>query len=223
MDQFVYCDERDFMSVTKNQLLLENVNKSYGSNAIIRNLSCVFDQGCHVLLGKNGSGKSTLLKLIVGSEKVDSGNIRFNHVQLNNQDVKYKSNLGYASDKLHFYPFLTGQEFLNFIFLAKKQKNKNQIDDILEGFAVKDYLSYRLEEMSLGNQKKFILAAAFIGDPALMLFDEPTNEIDVTAKAFLAELLNKKIAAGKIIIFSSHDSDFLEKVSANKHQIDQIF
>lgn len=211
------------MSAMVNQLLLEKINKSYGTKSVIQDLNYAFDQGCHVLIGKNGSGKSTLLKLISGSEKSDSGNITFNGIRLNSDDLTYKSNLGYAPDKLMIYPFLTGEEYLNFVFLAKKEKNKNQIDDILDGFSVKKYLSYRLEEMSLGNQKKFILAAAFIGDPSLLLFDEPTNEIDVAAKAYLVELFNKKIAAEKTIIFSSHDDDFLSKIHAYKHYANEIF
>lgn len=211
------------MNGMSNQLVLEKINKSYAAKPVIHNVNVTFDLGCHVLIGKNGSGKSTLLKLISGSEKADSGNITFNGIRLSTDDLTYKANLGYAPDKLMIYPFLTGEEFLNFVFLAKKEKNKNQIDDILDGFAVKQYLPYRLEEMSLGNQKKFILAAAFIGDPALLLFDEPTNEIDVAAKAYLVELFNKKITAGKTIIFSSHDDDFLSKINANKHYANQIF
>lgn len=211
------------MSAMVNQLLLEKINKSYGAKSVIHDLNYAFDQGCHVLIGKNGSGKSTFLKLVSGSEKSDSGNIAFNGIQLNTDDLTYKSNLGYAPDKLMIYPFLTGEEFLNFVFLAKKEKNKNQIDDILDAFFIKKYLSYRLEEMSLGNQKKFILIAAFIGNPSLLLFDEPTNEIDVAAKAYLIELFNKKITAGKTIIFSSHDEDFLDKIGANKHYVDKIF
>lgn len=209
--------------IVNGSLILDKISKSYDSKKVISDFSYSFPRGCHVLIGQNGSGKSTLLKLICGAEKMDFGDIYFNNIELDINEVLYKSQLGYAPDKLMIYPFLTGIEFLNLVFSAKKVNDKHQIDEILDGFSIASYLSCKLEEMSLGNQKKFMLAAAFIGDPMLLLLDEPTNEIDTASKSYLTALLGRKIYAGRTIVCSSHDSDFISKIDTNKHYISEMF
>lgn len=206
-----------------NTLSLNKICKSYGAKKIITNFSYQFGNGCHVLIGQNGSGKSTLLKLICGAEKFNAGDIHFNKFDLKHNEQAFKQQQGYAPDKLMIYPFLTGQEFLDMIFSVKNIKDKNSIDEILTGFRITPYLTYRLEEMSLGNQKKFILSAAFIGNPDLLLLDEPTNEIDVDSKAYLISLIKKKIQEGKVIICSSHDEKFINQINPIKHEVPEIF
>ncbi len=211
------------MNNITNTVSLNKICKSYGAKKIINNFSYQFGNGCHVLIGQNGSGKSTLLKLICGAENINSGDIQFNTFELKRNEQAFKQQLGYAPDKLMIYPFLTGQEFLDMIFSIKNIKDKNSIDEILTGFRITPYLTYRLEEMSLGNQKKFILAAAFIGNPNLLLLDEPTNEIDVDSKAYLTSLIEQKSQEGKIIICSSHDEEFINQINPIKHRVPEIF
>ena len=209
-------------NATTNNLVLHNICKSYGAKDVIQDFSYKFSKGCHVLVGQNGGGKSTLLKLICGAEKIDSGSIHFNKYDLAHNEVAFKQQLGYAPDKLMIYPFLTGEEFLSMVFSIKKIKDQHSIDDIFNGFRIKPYLSYRLEEMSLGNQKKFMLAAAFIGNPNLLLLDEPTNEIDIDSKAYLITLITQKNNEGKTVICSSHDEEFMAKINPIKHSVTEI-
>ncbi|MDP1574334.1 MAG: ABC transporter ATP-binding protein [Coxiellaceae bacterium] len=206
----------------RNTLSIENISKSYSSNKIVSNFSCQFLTGCHALIGENGSGKSTLLKMICGAEIYDGGNILFDGISLKESKIDYKKNIGYAPDKLMIYPFLTGSEFIRMIFSIKGITDKGVFSDILDGFNIRKYLQYRLDEMSLGNQKKFMLAAAFIGDPGLLVLDEPTNEIDIESKNYLISCL-LEMKKDKVIIFSTHDDNFISALDAKKYNLSDMW
>ncbi len=209
---------KNMVNNEKLTLSLENISKNYYAKNIISNLSCEFTQGCHGILGPNGSGKTTFLKIICGAESLTNGDVILNGISLKRNHVLFKKQVGYAPDKLMVYPFLTGKEFINMITRIKKPDDKEEMHEILDGLKIASYLSVRFDEMSLGNQKKYMLFASFIGSPPVLILDEPTNEIDIESKEFIINYLNR-VKEQKIIIFSSHDAAFLSRLGAKRHTL----
>ncbi|MFZ2314836.1 MAG: ATP-binding cassette domain-containing protein [Gammaproteobacteria bacterium] len=102
-------------------LIIENLNKSFGGKKIYNNLSFIFDVGCYVFIGKNGVGKSVLLDMIAGVESQDSGKIILNNVGIN-KDIAYKKHLSYVPSNPLFFPSTTGDDFLSFIYSVKNKE-----------------------------------------------------------------------------------------------------
>lgn len=190
-----------------NFLQLDEICKSYNNKLIIDQLSHKFFFGCHWVKGSNGIGKSTLLRLLSGVEAPSSGSIQLNEASLSSQPIQYKAQMGYAPDRLTAFVFLTVFEFLRFILTAKKTKSTEFLEQLIQAFNLQPFLQVQLAHLSLGNQKKVLLTAAFCSDPLLLILDEPYNELDHSARQFLTEYLHE-VKKQKIVIFSSHD-DFV--------------
>jgi len=196
-------------------LRFERICKAYGAQAVLRDLSHHFSGGAFALRGPNGIGKSTLLAVLAGAEEADSGAIWIDGQPLHQSPVAAKARLAYAPDACPVYPFMRGRELLRFVAFARRCALAPEVTRIVSRLALDPHLETRFGDMSLGTQKKMMLAAAWIGDPAVMLLDEPSNGLDAEARAVLAELL--KVRAGRgVVLISTHDDDFVRAVGASE-------
>ena len=199
-------------------LRLEGLSKAYGRHQIFRNLSHHFGYGVFAIQGPNGIGKSTLLALLSSAQPLDAGDVRIEEFSLTRQPLAAKTRLSYVPDECPIYPFMTGMHFMEFVCAAKKSKLDKNILAIVDGFGLAPYLDTRFDAMSLGTQKKFMLSAAWIGEPVIMLIDEPSNALDISAKNLLANLF-KEGQQRYVILFSTHDADFVSATSASVVQL----
>ncbi|MCE3604711.1 ABC transporter ATP-binding protein [Massilia sp. P8910] len=194
-------------------LRFEQVCKSYGAKSVLRNVSHHFAAGAFALRGQNGIGKSTLLGVLAGAVEADSGTVWIDRLSLRDAAIAARSRLAYAPDECPVYPFMTGRELLAFVAFAKRCALSAEVMDIIARFGLGSHLDTRCGDMSLGTQKKLMLAAAWIGEPCVMLFDEPSNGLDAAARLVLIELLRSRSGAN-VILVSTHDHEFAHAIGA---------
>jgi len=194
-------------------LRFDNVCKSYGSRLVLQGRTGCFAPGAYALRGPNGIGKSTLLRVLAGVDEADGGEIVIAGHSLAAQPAAAKARLAYAPDECPVYPFVTGRELLDFVAWAKQCPVSDDVRDIVGRFGLGRHLDTRCGAMSLGTQKKLMLAAAWIGDPAVLLLDEPSNGLDADARAVLAALLGARRATS-VVFMSTHDKSFTDAIGA---------
>ncbi len=199
-------------------LKFSNVTKTYGVKKVLDSLSFEFQYGAYALSGDNGVGKSTLLTILCGAINADTGKVMILGHSLIEEPVAAKSRLSFVPDKLIMYPFITGEDYLRLICHLKKDKDIDKYFDLAENYGLGIHLKKQLKEMSFGTQKKMMLIAGFIGEPTVIIMDEPTNGLDKNSRAILINELNA-VVKEKLILFSSHDREFVDQVATHKIQL----
>jgi ABC-type multidrug transport system ATPase subunit len=194
-------------------LHFDNLSKSYGSRRVLQDRTGRFAPGAYALRGPNGIGKSTLLRVLAGVDEADGGEIVIDGHSLRAQPAAAKARLAYAPDECPVYPFVTGRELLAFVAWAKGCAIADDVIRIVERFGLVRHLDTRCGAMSLGTQKKLMLAAAWIGEPAVLLLDEPSNGLDADARAVLIDLLAAQWETS-VVLMSTHDKAFADAIGA---------
>ena len=194
-------------------LRFDNVSKSYGSRRVLQDRTGRFAPGAFALRGPNGIGKSTLLRVLAGVDEADGGDIVIDGHSLRARPADAKARLSYAPDECPVYPFVTGGELLAFVACAKRCAISDKVSGIVERFGLVRHLDTRCGAISLGTQKKLMLAAAWIGDPGVLLLDEPSNGLDADARAVLVALLAAQRETS-VVFMSTHDKAFADAIGA---------
>ena len=198
-------------------LELRDVTKRYGGLAAVSHLSFSVQPG-EVLgyLGPNGSGKSTTVKMIVGLIAPTTGRILFNGVDIQEQILDYKAQVGYVPEEAHVYTYLTGPEYLRLTGRLRgiaASVLEAKIDRLLSLFGLEASYHVPLAAFSKGMRQKILISAALLHNPRVVIFDEPTSGLDVSAALILRGVVKGLTAAGRIILYSSHELDSIEKIS----------
>lgn len=199
---------------TEKVLRAKEVGKSYRGRCIFANVNLSLDKGLYALQGSNGIGKSTLLGILSGSIEPDHGDITIDGSNLRTSPLAARRKQSYVPDAARVYPFLSGRKFLQLVAYAKNVSLGDELFDLLERFSVGPFLDCRIDAMSLGIQKKYLLLAGFIGKPQLYVADEVSNGLDKQSRPLLAESLRKQGEKG-VVLFTSHDADFIDQVGAS--------
>jgi ABC-2 type transport system ATP-binding protein len=196
----------------------QNVRKAYGSRVILDSLSIDFSEGIYAIKGHNGVGKSTFLRLLSGSDIPDSGKIFIKGIDLNTNPVPAKEQLCYVPDKALIYPFLTGIEFLQFIAKVRKATDLAGVESLIDAFKIHSYLDTRIDDMSFGTKRKFMICSAFIVNTKVILMDEPTVGIDENSRS---ELLLRLTSwrESHVIVFASHDEQFVRDLQCHRLEL----
>lgn len=194
-------------------LRFERICKAYGAQRVLRDVGHHFSAGAFALRGPNGVGKSTLLAVLAGAVEADSGAIWIDGQPLHQMPVAAKARLAYAPDECPVYPFMRGRELLQFVAFARRCALTPEVMRVVARLVLEPHLETRFGDMSLGTQKKMMLAAAWIGDPLVMLLDEPSNGLDAAARVVLGELLKARAERG-VVLISTHDAEFAQSVGA---------
>jgi ABC-type multidrug transport system ATPase subunit len=194
-------------------LRFEDIKKSYGPRSVLQGLSGEFGVGAWALRGPNGIGKSTLLKVLAGAVEPDAGAVWVDGLPLHSDPTAARARLAYAPDECPVYPFMTGRELLAFVAWAKRCDLSSEVLDIVDGFGLTRHLDTRCGAMSLGTQKKLMLAAGWIGKPAVLLCDEPSNGLDAQTRLVLVDLLREKSLQATVLV-STHDQAFAQALGA---------
>jgi ABC-2 type transport system ATP-binding protein len=202
-------------------LVLDKICKSFGEKQVFNGLSHSFLPGCYALTGPNGVGKSTLLSLISGSDSFDSGRVVICGADLKSKSVIAKKSIAFVPDKSVIFPFMTGREFISLISRVRKIKDLSLTEKLLSDFRLDPHYSKPFSDLSLGTQKKMLIVAALIGEPAVLLMDEPTNAIDDDAKSVLINYLHS-YRSKKVILCSTHDEDFISRLSMKKIKLSDV-
>lgn len=194
-------------------LRFEKLSKRYGDHVIFKGLHYAAGNGCVALCDENGSGKSTLLGILAGMIDADEGEVWLDGQSLRTAPFEAKSALAYVPEDYLEHPAQTGREFLDLVASTRKTAVDSAVLDLADRFGLSPHLEKRFEQMSLGTRKKFLLSATIIGNPRVVIVDEPVNGIDAAGRAILVELFTT-LAAERTIFFASHDLKFARACEA---------
>lgn len=192
-----------------NVLTLQNITKHYGSIKALNGVSFSVPEGSVFgILGPNGSGKTTMLGIIMDVLKATSGSFLF-FGQPASADVR--KHIGTLLETPNFYHYLSGERNLQ-IAAEIKQKGWDDIDQVLQMVNLHERKTSKFSTYSLGMKQRLAIASAMLGNPQLLVLDEPTNGLDPVGIAEIRNLIKRLAAAGKTIIMASHLLDEVEKV-----------
>jgi heme-transporting ATPase len=202
-------------------LRFTDVTKAFGWHLVFGGIGDDLAPGVYALQGANGSGKSTLLGILSGAIAPDAGDVWIDGINLNTDPLAARQRLSYAPDESPIYPFMGGRDLLDFVAMAKKTKVDSAMLDLAAQFGLGPYMQTRFGAMSLGTQKKFLLCAAWIGEPRVMLLDEPSNGLDARTRELLAQRIRAR-GPQSLTLFASHDTGFVEACGATVLQMDRF-
>lgn len=194
-------------------LTTTGVSKRYGGRVVVDSVSLRFQgPGVLVVRGENGAGKSTLLSMIAGVLAPDAGRIAIGGHDLGSARERALRGLGYAPDRLDLPPELTTFELARLVTILKKAVPPPAA--LVERTGARAFWNDRLGALSLGQRRRAALLVATIGDPALLVLDEPTNGLDVGGLDMLAALLVERVAEGRSAIVATHDTGFADRIAS---------
>jgi ABC-2 type transport system ATP-binding protein len=169
-------------------------------------------------LGPNGSGKSTTLKMITALIEPSDGEILFDGQPIRRDLIAYKRRMGYVPEEPHLYAHLSGLEYLVMVGQLRSLPAKptaDRINGLLRLFGLHGDRYTPISSYSKGMRQKILLSAALLHNPDLILLDEPFSGLDVSTGLVLRSLIQELAARGKVVLFSSHDLEVVERVCAH--------
>ena len=201
------------MMETTNAVEIKNLVKAYGTNKALKDISfCVNKGEIMGFLGPNGAGKSTTMNIICGCISANSGSVSVCGCDVLENPKAAKSKIGYLPENPPLYFDMTVWEYLNFVYELKKvRKNRNEhLESIMELVKITDMKNRIIKNLSKGYKQRVGLAQALIGDPEVLILDEPTVGLDPKQIVEIRNVI-KEIGESRTIILSTH---ILQEVSA---------
>ena len=203
------------------ELNLNTVTKFYGKTLALDNFTAVINTGIHALLGPNGSGKSTLINILTDNLKADSGEITYTNDSGKTENVlhmgvRFREKLGFMPQYPGLYPNFTVERFMWYMAALKgikKEAAKIQIPEILAAVELDDVPKRKIGALSGGMKQRLTLAQAVLGDPEILILDEPTAGLDPKQRIAIRNYISK-IAFNKIVLIATHvvpDIEFIAR------------
>ena len=191
------------------ELQVERLCKSYVYSRALKEVSFHIKEGMYGLLGKNGAGKTTLMKILAGILEKGSGEIYFDGCEVKDiNEIRHR--IGYIPQKFSFYPNMTVFEIMDYFSVLNKVKKdkKGKIEKLLDLVHLVGQENTKTKNLSGEMKQRLGIAVSLIGDPDLLLVDEPTMELDPMERTNLGNVL-ASLAKNRTILLSSHIvSDF---------------
>jgi len=190
-------------------LSIKNLTKSYGKLTAVDGLNLEIEKG-HIygLLGPNGSGKTTTLGIILDILRPDDGTYEWFEGEYGD---KARMKIGAILETPNFYPYLNASENLDIVRRIKRVSNVDY-DELLEVVNLAHRKKSAFRTYSLGMKQRLAIAATMIGDPEVLIFDEPTNGLDPQGIAEVRNILSRIASMGNTVIMASHILDEVEKI-----------
>ena len=201
------------------KLELRNVSKRFTGVVAVDHVSFEARAGeITGYLGPNGSGKSTTMKMITGLIGTTSGEILFDGEPTGKDPIAFKQRMGYVPEEPYLYSHLSGLEYLVMVAQLRDLPARlaaRRIDGLLRLLALHGDRHVAMSSYSKGMRQKVLLSAALLHNPELILLDEPFSGLDVSTGLVLRSLIQELAARGKVVLFSSHELETVEKLCSH--------
>jgi Cu-processing system ATP-binding protein len=192
--------------MNRHGLQIEGIQFGYrAGEPVLRGASCVFPAGeLTALLGNNGSGKTTLLKILVGIHSPDAGSVRFDDQPVSDENrSRYQQQLGFMPESLLLYPEMRADAAL--AFLARlKRVDSSEVAGALRRVGLEAHAAKKIRTLSTGMRQRLNLAQAILGEPRVVVLDEPSNGFDVEGVGIFYETVQELLDRGVVAVLSSH-------------------
>jgi len=190
------------------EMTIQNLEKTYsGGVKALNNISLKIPKGLFGLLGPNGAGKSTLMRILATLQNADSGQIYFRGINVKEEPLKIKEQLGYLPQNFGFFPGETAEKMLNHFARLKGYKNaenrKIRVRELLQKVNLLTEKDRKLGTFSGGMKQRFAIALVLLGNPRLIIVDEPTAGLDPEERVRFHNILSE-IGENIVIILSTH-------------------
>lgn len=192
---------------------LKDISQAYGKKTILADLTHSFGQGVTVITGPSGAGKTTLLRLCATVEKPKSGQISWNGDPVRKTLRRFRKGLGYAPQRIDFPEDISAMDFLLHISALKnisRAKAAPQASALLDRLGLGRDADGRISTYSGGMRRRLGLAQACLGDPQLLIFDEPTAELDSVTAGHIHDLIFE-LAESATVLMTTHLTDGLRE------------
>jgi ABC-2 type transport system ATP-binding protein len=201
------------------ELIIQNLKKTYPNGVqAIKDISLTITQGMFGLLGPNGAGKSSLMRTIATLQEADSGSITLGNIDVLKQKDEVRKVLGYLPQEFGVYPRVTAERMLDHIADLKgiqdKQQRKDTVNTLLERVNLAHVRNKNLGTFSGGMKQRFGVAQALIGNPKLIIVDEPTAGLDPAERNRFYNLLSE-LGESTIVILSTHIVEDVTNLCSN--------
>ena len=183
-------------------LEITNLCKSFKKTQALDSITLSIAPGVHGLLGDNGAGKTTLLRILATVLEADSGSIAWDGLHWE-KPMQVKTHIGYLPQTFAFYRRLRIKEALKMVAILKNVP-KEAIHPALERTHLLPYVDYRISSLSGGTLRRLGLAQAMLGEPKLLLLDEPTVGLDIEERLFFQKTIREYAAGERIVLMSCH-------------------
>lgn len=195
------------------ELVIDRVSKQYKNHIAVDRISLKLQKGVYGLLGENGAGKTTLMRMICGILKPTSGTISFDGMDVSEES--YRSVLGYLPQDFGYYPEFTGLDFLLYMAALKglaKPQAKQRTTELLQLVSLQNVAKKKIKTYSGGMKQRLGIAQALLGQPALLVVDEPTAGLDPKERVRFRNLIE---ALGKesVVLLSTHIVSDIEHIA----------
>lgn len=201
------------------KLELKNITKTFGNVKALDNFSMTFETGIYGILGANGAGKSTMINLITDNIQRDKGKnggeILFNGKDILKLGGRFRRLIGYMPQQQGYYEDFSTKAFLKYMASLKglsKRRADKQIDELLEVVNLKDKAHDKIGGFSGGMKQRVLLAQALLGNPKILILDEPTAGLDPKERIGIRNYI-AALSRNKIILFATHVVSDIECIS----------
>jgi ABC-2 type transport system ATP-binding protein len=187
-------------------LEFKNFSKSYNDQLVISIPELTLNPGIYWIRGENGSGKSTLFKSLAGLLSYEGSIVLSGNVDLRQQPIEFRRRVNFSEAEPLFPGFLTSKDLIRFVGSARSASIAQQ-HKIASGFGIDTFIDKRCETYSSGMLKKLSLALAFLGDPKVLILDEPLITLDEEARKMLLSMIADLNKDGDVVtLLSSHQA-----------------
>ena len=197
------------------ELTIQNLTKTYGNKVALREFSYTFTPGIYGILGANGAGKSTLMNLITDNVKRDSGSILWNGTDILMLGREFGREVCYMPQQQGMYPDYSARDFLCYMAAVKelpRKESRRQIEELRAVVNLSDDAHKRLGGFSGGMRQRVLLAQALLGDPKILILDEPTAGLDPKERLRLRQYISD-LAQNKIVFLTTHIVSDIESIA----------
>lgn len=198
------------------ELKIENLTKEYGTNLALDNFSFTFTEGVYGLLGPNGAGKSTMMNIITDNLAATSGRITFDGEDIKKLGTEYLKQIGFMPQQQNLYPSFSGLRFMYYMAALKGMKKKEadeQIPKLIKMVNLSSHEDKKLGAYSGGMKQRILIAQALLGNPKILIMDEPTAGLDPKERIRIRNIISE-VSMEKTVILATHvvpDIEFISK------------